>query len=72
MIFCQSLFFGSVVTSSELKVFRAVLYLSDESYADVCLILLLLLLFLESPRSFFQFCLLGGVFLLELDPDFVC
>ena len=37
MIFCQSLFFGSVVTSSELKVFRAVLYLSDESYADVCL-----------------------------------
>ena len=36
-LFCQSLFFGSVVTSSELKVFRAVLYLSDESYADVCL-----------------------------------
>ena len=37
MIFCQPLFFGSIVTSSELKVFRAVLYLSDESYADVCL-----------------------------------
>ena len=31
------LVFGSVATSSKLKVFRAVLYLSDESYADVCL-----------------------------------
>ena len=35
-------------------------------------VLLLLFLFLESPRSFFRFCLLGGVFLLELDPGFVC
>ena len=31
------LVFESVATSSKLKVFRTVLYLSDESYADVCL-----------------------------------
>ena len=37
VIFCQPWFFGSIVTSSELKVFRAVLYLFEESYADVCL-----------------------------------
>ena len=56
------LVFGSVAASSELKVFRAVLYLFEESYADVSLISLLLLLFLESPRSFFRFCLLDDVF----------